>query len=141
MGPEGIPQPRDDAVLPVPEAFILCNQVIIEEGTKKKTLIGLFNRIFSDKFPTNYDPISLYFLGSDAQGTFNVSVQYVQVATQKILAEATVKDLQMSERNRMELSVNFPGVGIPEPGEYEFRLFMNGRYIHRARFNADYTPH
>lgn len=39
-------------------AILVCDWIIIEQGTEKKTLVGLFDRIQSRKFPTQR-PIGL----------------------------------------------------------------------------------
>lgn len=127
------------SVPPVPIAFLLCDAVITDATTGKKTLVGVFRRIWSTQFPANHPSCALYFLGGDAEGEFQISVQYVKEDTQEVLAEAKAT-LRNETRGALEFSIGLPPIPIPGPGAYEFRLFMNEQYVHRIRFDAELQP-
>lgn len=121
---------------PVPLAFLICDQVITDEVSKKRTVVGIFDTIWIGAFPTNYRPAALYVRLTDAEGAYKARIEYVQVASQKILAtiEASV---EVTDRLMpAEFSVPLPPIPIPSAGEYEFRLWLNDKYVHRVRFNA-----
>jgi hypothetical protein len=128
--------PKDDIIPPVPLAFLLCDQVIDESRTGKKTLVGVFNHISANKFPINYGPCTLYFRGADCQGNFVILVRYAQTSTSEVLAEAEAK-MGSNQRGDMEFALTLPPFKIPSPGRYEFQLYMNGRYLHRLHFTAE----
>ncbi len=129
-------QGSEGAPTPVPVAFLLCDQVISDEATKKKTIVGVFDRILLGKFPGSHSPVAVYVRVVDAEGEYKLRVEYVQVASQSVLA---VVDGTVHVKDRLragEFFIPLPPLPIPSPGEYEFRLWMNDRYIHRVRFNA-----
>ncbi len=121
---------------PVPVAFLICDQVFVDERTKKKIIVGVFDRISAREFPTAHTPMALYIRLLDAQGAYDFSVDYMQVATQQRLARTTVRAEAKDPQTGMELLMTLPALDIPEPGEYEFVLWANGRYVHRTRFTA-----
>jgi hypothetical protein len=130
---------------PIPMAFLICDQVITDETSKKKTLVGVFDHIMVKQFPARHGPVSLYARLFDSEGTHECKVEYLRMDTQEILGNATGQ-IQVNSRNKsFEFALNLPAIEIPEPGEYEFQLFLDNRLIHRARLTAieltgDYQP-
>jgi len=137
---EILPQPTDTNLPPIPMAFLICDQVITDEATKKKTIIGVFDRIWVAKFPTNHHPIAVYARFFDAEGTFDVRVQYVKVDNESVLAEANMTMNVPQRHTAAEFAIAFPPVPIPEPGDYEFRLWINHRYVQKVGFAALQNP-
>jgi hypothetical protein len=121
-------------------AFLLCDQVISDEATKKKTLVGIFDRIWVSKFPTEHKPVALYARLYDAEGEYDVRVEYVKLSDESVLARANGK-LQVHDRRKpVEFALSLSSIPIPEPGEYEFRLWIGNRYIQKVRFVAEPLP-
>jgi len=131
---------QEALIPPIPVAFLLCDQVITDEVTKKKTLVGVFDRIWVSKFPTEHKPIALYARLFDAEGEYEVRVEYVKVADESVLSRATGK-LRVRDRHKpVEFALTLPSIPIPEPGEYEFRLWVGNRYVQRVAFTAELHP-
>ena len=72
---------------PVPVAFLLCDQIPIDAATKKKTIVGVFDRIWARQFPAGHGPISLFIRVIDCEGEYSVRIEYVQVSNQSVLAK------------------------------------------------------
>lgn len=127
---------NEEALPPVPLACLICDQVLTDENTKKKSLIGVFDHIWVGEFPTQHGPIALYARFYDAQGDYDVRVEYLKVDDQSVLGDAS-GNIHVAERDQtVEFAINLPSVEIPEPGKYEFRVHLNGQYFQSARFNA-----
>jgi len=123
--------------IPYSLAMLLCDQVIVDERSKKKTLVGLFDIIYSKSFPTKHPSLSIYTRLTDAEGQYNFRMDYVQVKTDKLLGRADMPPIDVTDRLKInELVMQFPPIDIPEQGEYEFRLWANERYISRVKFTA-----
>lgn len=134
------PNPSEEGLPPIPMAFLLCDQVISDEATKKKTLVGVFDRIWVSKFPTEHKPVALYARLYDAEGEYDVRVEYVKLSDESVLARANGK-LQVRDRRKpVEFALALSSIPIPEPGEYEFRLWIGNRYIQKVRFVAEPLP-
>ena len=50
-----------DVVKPSVQAFLVCDQVIEDSVTKKKSLIGLFTHLQAVSFPFQHSQMGLYF--------------------------------------------------------------------------------
>jgi hypothetical protein len=125
-----------DLPTPVPIAFLLCDQVSADSTTGKKTVVGIFDRIGANRFPAIHRSATLFAKLIDCEGEYETKVEFVQVAQEKVLAVVNGK-LQGRDRHEyLEFSIQIQAFSIPEPGQYEFRLWMNNRYIHRIRFSA-----
>jgi len=122
---------------PYPLAILLCDTIIVDERSKKKTLVGIFDVIYAKEFPAKHRPLSVYVRLTDAEGEYQFRIDYVQVKTDKLLGRGNIPPISITDRLKThELIMEFPPIDIPEPGEYEFRLWANDRYIGRAKFTA-----
>ena len=72
--------------LPVIHAFLICEKVITEVGTKKKTLVGVFDIITAPLFPCMHNELWVYVNIGDV------------LAEQKIKLEL----IYMDENNRQK---------------------------------------
>ena len=125
-------------VVPYLLAILVCDSGTVDRNSGKKTLVGIFDRVIAKEFPTSRW-LSVYFKLSDAQGNYRFKVQYAQVETDKILAEAETKDLQIikSRLDTFDSLIGFPvALPIPEVGQYEFRLYANNMFLGRIAINA-----
>jgi hypothetical protein len=124
---------------PKPEvkAFLLCDYVLHETGTNKKSLIGIFEQVNSPRFPFRHGKMSVYANLADAHGSYELTLRLVRLRDGKILLEAkgmrvTVGDpLQVSE-----LGVNLEGIVFEEPGKYEFALYGNEQFFQSKPFQV-----
>ena len=122
---------------PFPLAILICDSVYIDERSKKKVLVGIFDNINATEFPTEYKPLAIYARLIDAEGEYSFRFDYVQVKDDKLLGKASIPSVTIPDRLKVyDLVIEPPPIPLPEPGEYEFRLFANDRYIGRVKFNA-----
>lgn len=125
-------------VVPYLLAILVCDSGTIDQNSGKKTLVGIFDRVIANKFPTSRW-LSVYFRLTDGQGNYRFKVQYAQVKTGNILAEAETKDA-LTIKSRLDMFdslISFPkALPIPEPGQYEFRLYGNNMFLGRIAINA-----
>ena len=113
--------------LPVVKAFLVCDQVIHDAQTGKKSLIGLFHEIKAARFPTVRQELWIYANLTDAHGPYTFQIRIVDVGTGQVLGSGeppsiTIKDPRMTT----ELSAQLRGVGLPRTGLFEFQLLANG---------------
>ena len=121
---------------PVPVAFLICDQISVDQSSQKKTIVGIFDRIWVGQFPTNYRPAWLYARVIDCEGEYAVKIEYVQVSTQTVLGEGEGTATSNNRHGYTDLVLQWPVMPLPDPGEYEFRLWMNNKFISSARVTA-----
>lgn len=125
-------------VVPYLLAILVCDSGTVDRNSGKKTLVGIFDRVVAENFPTSRW-LAVYFKLGDAQGKYRFKIQYAQVRTGNILAEAETQDALTIESRLDTFSslISFPvAIPIPEPGQYEFRLYANNMFLGRIAMSA-----
>ena len=118
--------PNSNGIKPILKAMLLCDQTIVEEGSHKRTLIGLFDRIKSINFPTTHPSMSIYVQFREIEGVFNFTLELVNIADGKPINCAVIKDFNVQDKSRdCELVFNLMSVKFENPGDYEFRIYVN----------------
>ena len=130
---------KDNKTLPFLVAFLLCDMAIREEGTGKDTLVGIFDRVISKQFPINQN-MTIYFRLANLIGHYEFRIDYVQIRTDKILFHVKSKTDFPKILSEGAFKLGPLVVPIPEPGQYEFRLWVNNHYVGRRTFIAEEMP-
>ncbi len=116
-------------------AALLCDSIITEAQTGKKTLIGIFENVFVRSFPVAHQ-LAIYLKITDAEGPYQFRVDYVDLGADQILDRQEIGELTIPSRLQTgDIVVNI-AVPIPSPGSYEFRFYANGFYLSRVAFRA-----
>src|ERR1700679_1654147 len=123
-----------EAPIPSAIAMLICDQIIIEQGTSKKSLIGLFENLNALSFPAQ-TRLSIFAKLTDASGHYDFLIRIVNLKDEILLSEVKTQ-LDIKDMTGAELVVNFVGMVFPEPGKYEFQLYANEVYLHRITMNA-----
>jgi hypothetical protein len=125
-------------VVPYLLAILVCDSGAVDLNSGKKTLVGVFDRVITKDFPTSRW-LSVYFKLSDAQGKYKFKVQYAQVGTGNILAEAETDVLTIERRLDMRDFLITPPAPLlfPGAGQYEFRLYANDMFLGRIAVSAE----
>jgi hypothetical protein len=127
----------ESATIPSLLAILLCDHVILEQGTGKKTLVGLFDEVWSPTEPHHQD-LGFFARMTDLEGNYQFAIKVVRIAAEGEIVVAA-GNLQMAQpiTNRLanlDLALNLP-VDFPNFGKYEFQLFANDIYMGRAVLN------
>lgn len=132
-------EPRPSRVVPVLVAALVCDTAATDPTSGKKTLIGIFDRLFAQSFPTGR-PMTLYWKLTDAEGFYNVKARFVQLKTGTVLGEA-LGNLSVPDRMlAYDFYLSMPMLPFPEAGRYELQIVMNEAYLGGAVIDANATP-
>ena len=130
-----------DSPNPSIQAFLVCDSVIEDSLTKKKSLIGIFTHLQAVTFPFQHHQVGLYFCLTDAEGTYHLEIDLVYVNTDQLVCRASLPDIAIQDRLQIaDFGINMPALLFPAPGRYEFRLRMNGRVIAQKDFHVIQLP-
>ncbi len=126
-----------DIPRPSVQAFLVCDCVIEDSLTKKKSLIGLFTHLQAAAFPFQHHQVGLYFCMTDTEGTYHFEIDLVYVNTDQLVCRASLPNIVIGDRLQIsDFGINIPALLFPAPGRYEFRLRMNSRVIAQKDFNV-----
>lgn len=124
----------DIAQQPVPSvvAMLLCDSVITEAATNKKTLVGIFDHWNLVSIPSRVS-FWVYARLTDAEGPYIFSFRFVYLDKDLFLAEARTKEVQATDRlGFCDLVLQVPYLELPEVGRYEVQLYANDVYVGRT---------
>jgi len=126
-----------DSPTPSIQAFLVCDTVIEDSLTKKKSLIGLFTHLQAMTFPFQHHQVGLYFCMTDAEGTYHFDIDLIHVNSDQLVCRASLPEITIGDRLQIaDFGINAPALLFPLPGRYEFRLRMNGRVIAQKDFDV-----
>ena len=115
-------------ILPKINAMLLCDNIITEIGTKKKSLIGVFENIFSTQFPYKHYKLSVYVKFTSAQGKYKFKLELVDLSDNTIIGRGFTDELYIQNKlGFYELEFGLMGLIFRHEGTYDFRLFADDK--------------
>ncbi len=102
-------------------AFIICDTVIDDKATNKKSLIGLFSDIYANNFPCSQPIVTVFLSLTEGHGDYECSLSCVKDDK----SQNNIVQLSGTLRFNNPLSVveakfEIRGMLLPEPGIYRF---------------------
>ncbi len=117
---------------PVVNAFLVCDAVIHEAETNKKSCIGIFHRIHVRAFPARHGPLAIYASLTDAQGEYSFRLTLARLRDGREIGGGTTPTIRIPDPlQTAELAFRLQDLVFPEPGKYEFVLHANGQPVAR----------
>ena len=127
----------EEIVKPSVQAFLVCDSVIIDSQTGKKSLIGTFTHLWAPRFPCQHHQMGIYFCLTDAEGVYEFELRLAYLDQDVIVGKATLSPFTIKDRLEIhDFGINIPSLVFPGPGRYEFRLYANGFFITHKDFNV-----
>ncbi len=111
---------------PSVKAVLICDYVIHEALTNKKSLIGIFEQIHLPKFPCGYPRIAVYVNMTDAHGKYVLELRLIGEDGQQVGTGKTPEVTIDSPLKTFEVALQVQNLMFRKPGVYEFQVFANG---------------
>ena len=122
---------------PIVQAFVVCDTVIIDSLTGKKSIIGAFTHLWAQSFPCQHPQMGVYFCLTDAQGSYQFEIQLAYLDKDQIVGKAALSPIEIKDRLEIhDFGLNIPAIIFPGPGRYEFRLYADGQFITQKDFQV-----
>lgn len=119
------------------KAILICDQIIHEFGTNKKSLIGIFEDIHITAFPHRYPRIAVYVNLTDAHGKYVLELRLVSSADNSVIGSGKTPEVQIDNPLRTcEFALQIQNLVFRTPGVYEFQVFGNGELVATKAFNV-----
>lgn len=124
-------------IKPIIHAFLICDTIIIDSLTGKKSLIGTFTHLWAKSFPCHHPQVGVYFSLTDAEGTYGFEIQLVYLDKNQTVGKGSLPAINIQNRLAThDFGVNIPYLVFPAPGRYEFRLYAEGHFITQKDFQV-----
>ena len=108
-------------------SFLIADNVIQERGTNKWSAIGIFDQILVEKFPCIYANMALYIRLSDAEGEYDLRVEFTNSEDTKLSTFEGIKLKVLDKLATPDFGIQTRNLFIPQPDKYSFDLYFNGQ--------------
>ncbi|MFH1797768.1 MAG: hypothetical protein ABH844_00245 [Candidatus Omnitrophota bacterium] len=127
---------------PILNAMLVCDKIITEVGTNKKSLIGVFENISAHMFPCVHHSLTVYIKLTDANGKYKFCLELVDLETNSIIGKGEMpKDIEITSPLTIhDLVFNLAALKFEHQGKYEFRIFANGEVFGQKTFSVNKSP-
>lgn len=110
---------------PVVKAFLVCDQIIHDIQTGKKSVIGIFHEVRAARFPAVHPTLWIYSNLTNGHGRYQFEIRLLD-SENKLLGSGTPPPLDIpSPLQTIELAAQLRNVQLPEKGTYVFELRAN----------------
>jgi hypothetical protein len=125
--------------IPTVLAFLVCETVIHDAETQKKTIVGVFDRVLAATVPQSLN-VALYAKMVEGNGQYTFKIRMVNLKDETPVVQVPITGNWANPQGPFELGVNFRGLVIPQFGTYEFQIYANDVYLGRAVFTLENMP-
>lgn len=132
----------DEESSPVPTlvSLLVCDQVIDDKLSNKKSAIGIFNTILVSKIPTAIHQMAILASLTEINGRVELEIRLVRDADNAVLFSGRGAVEAPDPLAIVDLLFAMQGVQIATPGQYAFELLSGGEILGRRRFQVILRP-
>jgi hypothetical protein len=120
---------------PILLVFALCDQVIVDAQSGKRSLIGMFNEIRVNTLPTNYPQVVFFFSFTNWKGRKSIRLRITD-PEKRIIFDNDSDYSSDSPINVLEFSVSIDGLILYHPGVYDVDILVDGEPMSLRQFNV-----
>jgi hypothetical protein len=118
---------------PVALGLVLCDPVIIEEGTRKVSVIGAFNRLEGRAFPFVPSPFCVLATLTGAQGEGRLTLTVIQLETDEEVYSLTRQVAFPDRFAEGRVLFRLADCSFPAPGVYISTLTVDDDWVAHRR--------
>lgn len=115
-------------------ALMICDQVITETGTNKKSLIGVFNNVFATQFPCRHPRLCIFLSITGGHGKTKTQVRCVNEETKDDLFGAEGEIAFANPNQVVEAVFEFNNVVFSSPGLHCIEVLSDSELVLQRRF-------
>ncbi|MSR65444.1 MAG: hypothetical protein EXS18_06650 [Verrucomicrobiae bacterium] len=121
---------------PVPLAIVICDQIIEDRLTGKKTLVGVFNSIAARNFPCTHGSMSVFVSLTDGRGKYDCVLVCRDESSEQPIMQ-TQGPIEFADPTVVvEMHFALQGVTFPKPGLYSFEFLADDELLLERKFNV-----
>jgi hypothetical protein len=121
---------------PVLLAMIICDQILREEGTKKISLLGIFNRVSSKTFPCIHPRLHIFVSVTEYEGQADCVLKFSDSTGKEIVQ--LKGPLEFPDKLAViEMNFCLNNVPLPNAGIYHFDFIMDNEIIGHRKFKVE----
>jgi hypothetical protein len=121
---------------PVVLGLSLCDYVIVEERTKKVSLIGTFTGLAVADFPAHVPPFSAFAVLTDGLGSATMELLATHMDTNEEVYSHQAAITFPDKLTEISYHLRVHQCVFPAPGIYQFTLTLDGEWIAQRRLRV-----
>lgn len=126
--------------VPTLVALMICDQVIDDRLTHKKSAIGLFNTVLVGSVPTQVQQIVVMASLTEISARSPIELRLVRDADNDILFATRGFVEAPNPLATVDLIFTMHGIQLRTVGQYAFEVLSNGEILGRRRFHVTVRP-
>lgn len=124
------------ATIPTLVSLLVCDQVIDDRLTNKKSAIGLFNTVVTRSVPTRLPQMSVMVAITEISGAVSIELRLTRDADNEVVLSTTGQVEAPSPLNIVDLVFALQGVHFARAGQYAFEVWAGAELLGRRRFHV-----
>jgi hypothetical protein len=124
------------ASVPSLVSFLICDQVIDDKLSNKKSAIGIFNTIIVPRLPTAIHQMAILASVTEITGRAELELRLIRDTDNAVLFSGRGAVDAPNPLAVVDLLFAMQGIQIAEPGQYGFELLAGGALLGRRRFQV-----
>jgi hypothetical protein len=121
---------------PIPLGMVICDMIIEDKKTGKKSLIGMFSNVSAPVVPCPLNRFGVYISMTEGIGDYTCSLKCVRAGDNLMLGE-TRGGLKFEDRSHIvEIVLEITGLTIPEYGEYRLEFYCEEELLISRKFTV-----
>lgn len=133
-------QEKTTGTVPTLVSLLLCDQVIDDRLTSKKSAIGLFNTIWVSSFPARIPQIAVMASLTEISGRTPLELRLARDTDNAVLMSSQGWIEAPTPLAVVDLVFSMQGTQFPESGQHAFELLSRDELLGRRRFHVLVGP-
>jgi hypothetical protein len=114
--------------------MVICDTVIQDIKTKKKSLIGIFSQINAPRAPIQHPKLSVYIALTEGNGGYACELQCIRDDDNALVMKAQGSIEFHDPQQVLELVFDMNGPVFPSFGHYRFEFLAEGEPVISRKF-------
>ena len=124
---------------PALTALFFADYIIVEEQSKKKSVVGIFDRFFSASFPVSFPPWSIFAGVTNLEGDHSFALNLVSEQDEVVVAISGAFKVPSISAG-VDLVPRIPQAIFPRPGDYRLTFHIDGSVIGQRILHVQPLP-
>jgi hypothetical protein len=117
-------------------AMIICDMVIDDRISGKKSLVGLFDAIATTVLPCTVNELHVFLALTDGYGSMKTRLRCVKACSDEELFTTEQEVSFPDPLTVVEMNLGFCGCEFPDAGEYRFQLYAGQSLLCERKFHV-----
>jgi hypothetical protein len=117
-------------------AMVICDAVIDDRTTGKKSLIGIFNNINASNVPCIHPRLNVFVVLTEGHGDYKMQLRCLKVNDEAEILKMEGQVSFSDPRQIVEFNCEIAGLKFPDYGDYRFEVLFDGNPIVARKFQV-----